>query len=358
MAVVPEITRPFVCEKTGLAVICHSCRICEVSAQQLCLYAILAHQTNPQVELHMASCGQWFGNLPTAGQRRFLFQLVDVSPANFVRYAMQLLEPFSYRDTMYALSNVKGITDGAKAEVMLSTLHHRSNHNPGSKTSAHPAVTPSSARPRLRGKSSNNPRKSSPPRQRRNSHAALTATITRRMAQPGLQVGKPRTYAPGAAHTGPLADKLTWFENTTHWCRLSAFRHLLQHCGVDLLQPLYAHAQKVMGIRGPSLGDERCDIIRLLPPPLAKYLLGFLEFRDLQQAVLVSPQWASVTKQVMQDQTHRRDADDMILDLQKNHAHKQRPHMVFVDVGCLPHELVGRLACLPAFYLTVVGLFR
>jgi hypothetical protein len=283
----------------------------------------------------MATCGQWFGNLPTAGQRRFLFQLLDVAPANFVRYAIQLLEPLSHRDTMYALSNVKGITDGAKAEVMLSTLHHRNVQNSTSKSFITPSVPRSSPRPRLRGKTAPNARKKSPPlRQRRNSNAALTATITRRMAQPGLQVGKPRSYAPGAAHTGPLADKLTWFENTSHWCRLSALRHLLQHCGVDLLQPLYAHAQKVMGIRGPSVGDERCDIIRLLPPPLAKYLLGFLEFRDLQQAVLVSPQWASVTKQVMQDQTHRRDADDMILDLQKNHAHKQRPQMVSVEVCC------------------------
>eukprot|EP00730_Choanoeca_flexa_P014001 TRINITY_DN5956_c0_g1_i1.p1 TRINITY_DN5956_c0_g1~~TRINITY_DN5956_c0_g1_i1.p1 ORF type:complete len:836 (+),score=141.92 TRINITY_DN5956_c0_g1_i1:103-2610(+) len=297
MAIVIDDIKPFVCEKTGLAVICHQCRTCEV-------------------ELAMVSCEKWFGTLSTAVQRRFLFQLLDVAPTSFVRYAEQLLQPLSHRDAMYALNNVKGITDGAKAEVLLSTLHHRAQNQPTRKSlrkEQHQSQTSSKLR-------------------RQGSNAALTATVTRRMAQPGLQAGKPRIFTPGMDNTTSLDEKVAWFAHTSHWCRLSAFQRLLQHCGVDLLQPLYAHARKAMGDRGPSVGDARCDIIRLLPPPLAKYLLGFLEFRDLQQAVLVSPQWAHVAKQVMQDQTHRRDADDMILDLQKNHAHQQRSKLVSVDV--------------------------
>jgi hypothetical protein len=44
--------------------------------------------------------------------------------------------------------------------------------------------------------------------------------------------------------------------------------------------------------------------------------------RDWPQA------WRTVATQVLQDQSHRRDADDLLLDLKKIHAHRQKPRLV------------------------------
>ncbi|EDQ87519.1 uncharacterized protein MONBRDRAFT_27285 [Monosiga brevicollis MX1] len=393
----------FRCDVTGLPIICSRCQSCEV-------------------QRHMLNNEVWFGQLPGTHQRRFLFRLIDAAPVPFLQYIVNLLQPLKHRDTLYALHNTKGVTDGAKAEVLLSSLHEADNTrltqrsrlvqpgghkslpnssssltairrsarsarsartarvrsaNPSTPQSSPPtassqsqlrrATPPSSARrrrpsPNQSGTSgpvasrsvsaslhptsppygsvsssfaTSNNSASLPAKGRRRSHAALAATVNRRMGETGLQVGVPRTFLPGLAaqdESYEMRSALAWFAMTTHWCRLAAFQRLHRFAGVDLLRPLVNYAEERLRESGPDEGTAKCDIIKLLPPPLSKYLMGFFTFRDLQVAAKVSVAWRDIAVQVMEDQTHRRDADDLILDLRKNHARAQNTNLVQLEV--------------------------
>lgn len=57
------------------------------------------------------------------------------------------------------------------------------------------------------------------------------------------------------------------------------------------------------------------DILTALPVHLAKQVLMYLDFVELEAIKAVSNAWKTIAQEVCRDKEHRRDADDFVLDL-------------------------------------------
>eukprot|EP00049_Salpingoeca_infusionum_P012658 m.232956 g.232956 ORF g.232956 m.232956 type:complete len:899 (+) comp15240_c0_seq4:858-3554(+) len=287
--------KALICARTGNAMCCGQC--------QPCLVRQVLHEGD-----------EWFQDMMPAGQTRIINSLIESAGPDFLGSAYSLLSPLCSREVLYSMSHAKGISDSAKAHVLAAQLRRESSMEDKRAQQARPATAPGMRR-------------------------GSTIARTRRSTVILRGIG-PET------HHEDVALLELWFASASTFSRLVALKHLIQYTTLQALKPVLdkvtvEHHKNIAKLTGLNHGDH-LDIISLLPMPLAKFILSFLDYPTLQRAGLVSKNWYCIAKEVMQEQMYRRKAADLLLDVQKIDVDKHTVTMRTVPYPT-PEEPAGTI---------------